>query len=127
MRKLILVIDDEEAVRKSFLLGLEDSGYEVWTAASGEGGLQRIRERKPDLIYLDLKMPGLGGVETLREIRKSHKDIPVYIVTAFIREFLDQLSLAAKEGIRFELINKPIGSDQILKISRAVLEAPSKI
>ncbi len=127
MSKLILVIDDEEAIRKSFLLSLEDTGYDVQTASSGQEGLQKIRAKKPDLIFLDLKMPGMTGVETLREIRKHYQDLPVYIVTAFFREYLDQLGPAAKEGIRFELIHKPVGAEQIIKVAQSVLEAPSKI
>ncbi len=127
MPKRILVIDDEEPIRKSFLLSLEDTGYQVETAASGEEGIQKIRKNKADLIFLDLKMPEMNGVETLREIRKLDQSVPVYIVTAFFREFLDLLNAAVKEGIRFEVVNKPIGSDQILKIVKAVLEGPAKV
>lgn len=127
MKKKILVIDDEEAIRKSFLLSLEDSGYTVRTAPSGEEGLALFKKESPDLIFLDLKMPGMNGVETLRAIRKENTEVPIYIVTAFYREFMELLVPAAKEGLRFEIANKPIDSKQIAAIARAALEAPSKI
>jgi CheY-like chemotaxis protein len=127
MPKRILVIDDEEPIRKSFLLSLEDTGYQVETAASGEEGLQKLAKNKADLIFLDLKMPGMNGVETLREIRKLDAKVPVYIVTAFIREFLSLLDDAVREGILFNVMNKPIGAEQILKVAHSTLEGPSRI
>ncbi len=81
MTKKILIIDDEEAIRKSFLLSLEDTDYTVETAESGEIGIQKRREAIFDLIFLDLKMPGINGVETLFELRKIDQNVPIYIVT----------------------------------------------
>jgi DNA-binding NtrC family response regulator len=125
MAKRILVIDDEEAVRKSFILSLEDDGYDVDTAASGEEGIRSIKKNRPDLIFLDLKMPGMNGVDTLREVRKIDKNVPVYIVTAFLKEFLDLLNAAVKQGVKFEILNKPIESQQIRAIVKAALENPA--
>lgn len=127
MKKSILVIDDEDAIRKSFLLSLEDSGYQVYAASSGEDGLELFKKEKQDLVFLDLKMPGMNGVETLRAIRKIDTEVPIYIVTAFYREFMELLVPAAKDGIRFEIANKPIDSKQITAIAKAALESPSKI
>ena len=125
MSKRILVIDDEESIRKSFLLSLEDTGYDVDTAASGEEGVRSLKKRRPDLVFLDLKMPGMNGVETLKEIRKTDEDVPVYIVTAFLKEFLDLLNAAVIQGIKFEVLNKPIGSEQIRAIVKSALENPT--
>lgn len=125
MSKRILVIDDEEAVRKSFILALEDCGYEVDTAASGQEGLRLLKKDGANLVLLDLKMPGMNGVETLREIRKIDPKVPVYIVTAFLKEFLDLLNAAVKDGIPFDVMNKPIDTQQIQAIVKAVLDKPS--
>ncbi len=124
MNKRILVIDDEEAIRKSFILALEDTGYIVDTADSGERGIQMNQEAPYDLIYLDLKMPGLNGVQTLREIRKDHRQVPVYIVTAFYEEFADELRQVVAEGLEFQVLKKPIGNEQIVLATRGILDGP---
>ena len=124
MSKRILVIDDEEAIRKSFVLALEDTGYRIDTADSGQKGLQMQRAAPYDLIYLDLKMPGLNGVQTLREIRKDHRQVPVYIVTAFYEEFAEELQQVADEGHAFQVLKKPIGNDQIVMATQGILEGP---
>ena len=122
MSKRVLVIDDEKAVRKSFILALEDTGYQIDTVGSGEEGIEKTKAARYDIIFLDLKMPGLDGVATLRELRRIDRDVPIYIVTAFHAEFLDKLKDAAKDGIDFEVIDKPISSDQILSLTKGVLE-----
>jgi len=125
MRKRVLVIDDKEDIRSSFRLALEGTEYQLDTAESGERGLEMILAQNYDIVYLDLKMPGMDGTETLRELRKINKDVPVYIITAFHNEFIDQLKGLQKEGIEFELLKKPIGSDQILTVTKGVLEEPT--
>ena len=120
--KRILVIDDEEAIRNSFMLALEDTGYQVDTAASGEKGIELQKDNRYDLIFLDLKMPGMNGVETLRELRNIDSAVPIYIVTAFYGEFFDQLRIAEKEDIDFEIMRKPIGGDGIRLVTRSILE-----
>jgi CheY-like chemotaxis protein len=67
-------------------------------------------------------MPGLDGVATLRELRKIDLDVPIYIVTAFHAEFLDKLKSAAKDGLDFQILEKPIGRDQIIYLANGLLE-----
>ncbi len=124
MGKNILVIDDNEAIRESFVLALKDTGYQVDTAETGKKGIKKERKNKYDLIYLDLKMPDMDGIEVLIRIRRVNKETPIYIITAFYKEFFDKLNAIEKEEIDFELIKKPIHSDQILLISKSVLESP---
>lgn len=124
MSKHILVIDDDEAVRKSFTLALEDAPYTLETAKSGEQGIDLEQKIKYNLIFLDLKMPGLNGVETLRRLRELDPSVPIYIITAFHKEFLNQLGAAAEDGLSFEVLHKPIGADEINLLVRSVLEGP---
>lgn len=124
MSNNILVIDDDEQVRLAFVLALEDEGFDLDTVESGEKGLERIADRKYDLIFLDLKMPGLNGVETLRELRKLDKEVPVYIVTAFHQEFFDQLRDLKNDGIHFELVSKPMNRGQIILVTNSILRGP---
>jgi len=125
MSKRILVIDDEPAVRKSFLLALEDVGYGVEVAASGDAGLEKFKRNNYDVVFLDLKMPGKNGVETLRDLRTLNRDVPVYIITAFAKEYLEDLGALSHEGINFELLTKPIGGEQIRSITKGILNNPS--
>jgi len=122
MSKRILVIDDEPSIRKSFLTALEDTEYLVETAESGEVGIEKLKKQKYNLIFLDLNMPGLNGVETLRELREIDKDVPIYIVTAFHAAFTDQLKKAAEDMVDFELLKKPLSANQIVSITRGILD-----
>jgi len=127
MSKRILVIDDEEGTRMSFILALKDTGFEVDTAESGEKGLQMKNDTEYDLIFLDLKMPGMNGIETLRQIRKTDKKVPVYIFTAFHKEFLEELKIARKEMLSFEVLKKPVGADLIVTLTKLILGQPEKV
>jgi len=124
MSKRILVIDDDEDIRKLFQMTLNDSEYRVDTVESGKEGLQRLKGSKYDLVYLDLMMSGMDGIETFREIRKIDDQVPVYIITGFQNAFLEQLKSVQKEGLIFDLMEKPIGSNAIINITKGVLEGP---
>jgi CheY-like chemotaxis protein len=78
----ILIVDDEPNVRLVFRTALESAGYAVEEVGDGGAALARLRKSPADLILLDLKMPGLGGIETLRRLREEGSATPVVIVTA---------------------------------------------
>ena len=116
----ILVIDDDPAVRGAFKLILEEEGYTVREAESGLEGIQMANQSRPDLIFLDLRMPGIDGVETLRRLKAFDPTLNVYIVTAFAAEFMGQLKEAHDEGLSFELASKPLSASQIRNIAQVV-------
>ena len=124
MSKHILVIDDDAGIRDAFILALKGTEYQLDTAETGEEGIEKEQSKKYDLIFLDLKMPGMSGIEVLQKIRIVNKETPIYIITAFYKEFADELKIAEKERLTFELIKKPIRSDQILLVTKSVLEGP---
>lgn len=124
MERHVLVIDDEQSVRDAFVLSLETSGYSVDTASSGEEGLQKASGCRPDLVFLDLRMPGIGGIETLRQMQNICPGTPVYVVTAFYQAFLGPLQALQKEGIAFQIAKKPLSGGDIREIARSVLEGP---
>lgn len=124
MSKSILVIDDDLDIRESFAMVLDDAGYQVDTAATGEEGIEKERNKKYDLIFLDLRMPGINGIKVFQEIRKKNKETPIYIITAFHKDFFSELNEIAKKGEAFELIKKPVRNDQILMIVKSIFEGP---
>ena len=75
--------------------------------------------QRPDLIFLDLKMPGIDGIETMRRLLALDDSLSIYIVTAFSHEFLVKLKDAHAEGLKFQLANKPLTSSQIRHIARS--------
>jgi CheY-like chemotaxis protein len=122
MSKHILVIDDDPATRKVFVLVLEDVGYRVDTAESGERGIDKVCGTEYDLIFFDLKMPGINGVETLIRLRDGGYKKPIYIATAFHQEFMQQLRVAADKGYEFEIMRKPIESHDLIEVTKAIIE-----
>jgi CheY-like chemotaxis protein len=119
--KKILVIDDENAIRKSFMLSFEDSEYKVDTAQSGLEGIEKVKSGRYDLIFLDLKMPGMNGVETLQHIREIDKNVIVYIFTAFHKDYFEQLEQAANSGLAFEIVQKPLDRERLLALVQTIL------
>jgi CheY-like chemotaxis protein len=79
----ILVVDDEANIRLLYQEELEDEGYRISAAASGEEALEMVPELKPDLVVMDIKMPGISGVDTLIKIKEIDKDIPVILCSAY--------------------------------------------
>ena len=81
--RTILVVDDEQSIRFLYKEELEEDGYHVITASDGEEALRKVRLEKPDLITLDIRMPGMDGIEVLQRIREMDKEIPVIMSTAY--------------------------------------------
>ena len=81
--KKILVVDDEESIRFLYKEELEDEGYVVECAKDGEEAIEKVSVFKPDLISLDIKMPGMNGIETLKRIREKERQLPIVLCSAY--------------------------------------------
>jgi len=81
--KKILVVDDEENIRELYRIELAEEGYEVELAEDGLAALRKLDSFRPDLVTLDVKMPGIDGLEVLRRIREKDASLPVLLLTAF--------------------------------------------
>ena len=79
----ILVVDDEEHIRLLFKEELEDEGYTVELASNGVEALEKLKRSNYDVVVLDIKMPGMDGIQTLGEIKKINKDQPVVLCSAY--------------------------------------------
>ena len=115
--KRILVVDDEEAIRSLYKMELEDAGFEVETADSGSQALEKLETFKPDLVTLDIKMPGMSGLEVLSEIRKISKDLPVILCSAY-GEYKQDFSCWASDAY----IVKSSDVDELVKTVQRLLE-----
>ncbi len=115
----VLIIDDEEVLRDVLETVLSREGFDVTTAATGEEGLTRLDDEEIDLIILDMMLPGMSGMETLRSIKDSDPQIPVIIVTAY--SSIDGAIEAMKLGA-FHYIPKPFKNEEVVLTVNKALE-----
>jgi DNA-binding response OmpR family regulator len=106
----ILIVDDELGVRESLRMILNPY-YDIYTAPDGEAALNIMRGRKIHLITLDLNMPKLSGIETLREIRKIDIQVPIIIITGYGTQKDEEEALLY--GVR-DFISKPFSASDII-------------
>lgn len=114
----ILVVDDEVSTRRLMEQTLSKKGYEVMTASSGDEGLKIVMDESPELILLDIQLPGMDGIEVLQKIRKINKDTVVIMATA-----MDDLKVAvsAMKLGAYDYISKPFHIDDlILTVNKAM-------
>lgn len=109
----ILVIDDEPDIGWIFSKVLAEEGYQVLVSVDGEEGISKIKKEHPDVVILDLKLPGRDGIEILREIRRFDKDILVIMLTAYetINSAVESMKLGA-----YDYLSKPINIDKIKSV-----------
>ena len=81
--KRILVVDDEESIRLLYQEELQDQGFEVILAGDAEEALLKFTETSPHLVILDIKMPGLSGIDVMKSIRDQSRDVPIILSTAY--------------------------------------------
>jgi two-component system, OmpR family, KDP operon response regulator KdpE len=114
----VLVIDDEPAIRRFLRTSLRAEGYETIEVESGEAALAEIRCRPPDLIVLDLGLPGIDGVEVIRQVRETGSMVPIVVLTSRTDEAskVEALDLGADDHV-----TKPFGVDELRARIRAAL------
>jgi two-component system nitrogen regulation response regulator NtrX len=119
MKAKILVVDDEAEIRRSVRMILEYEGYDVQEAASGPEGLALIEREPPDLVFLDIKMGGQDGLETLQKIRQVNEALPVVIISGHgtVSTAVEATKLGA-----FDFIEKPLASERVLVTIRNALD-----
>lgn len=120
----ILIVDDEIEVCNIFYDFFTPKGYEVTKATSGKEALEKIRAEKPDLVFLDIRMPQMDGIEALKEIKKINKSVTVIMVTVLKDE--ETAKKAIKLGA-YDYVTKPLSFDYLEKAAvLAELEAKKK-
>jgi two-component system response regulator (stage 0 sporulation protein F) len=96
MVKKILLVDDEEAIQMVYREEFEDDGYTVISAMNGEEALEQFQNEGPDLVILDIQMPGMNGVEVLRQMKMLNPSVPVILSSAY-QEFKRDLGTWASD------------------------------
>ena len=120
-RTQVLVIDDDAVVGHSFDRVLSDKGYDVDTALSGEEGLEDIESRNYDVVFTDIKMPGLDGIEVAERIRRKCPWTPVVVITGYgTTENEARASVLGVSGF----VRKPLTPEMIESVTRKALETP---
>ena len=117
--KRVLIVDDEKNIRLTLAQTLESMELEAEAAASGEEALASLEEKKFELILLDLKMPGMDGMEVLRRVRELHPNVRVIIITAYgtIESAVEAMKLGA-----VDFIQKPFAPVEIRELVTQVLD-----
>ncbi|MCK4817668.1 response regulator, partial [bacterium] len=119
----ILVVDDDETILESCSRVLREEGYEVETALSGQEALQKLKKNQYDLVLIDIRMPGMDGIETLEEMKKEVPDITVVMFTEY------PSIETARESMRletFDYLPKPFTPEELLSVVKKSIEKEMK-
>jgi len=119
MKPRILVIDDEAGIRDSLRMILQYEGYEVVAAPSGEEGIALLEREAPDLVFLDVKMPGMDGLDVLARIKATSDSTPVVIISG--HGTVSTAVEATRRGA-FDFLEKPLETDRVLLTVRNALD-----
>lgn len=122
IRPAILVVDDEEIMREVITTLLEEEGYRVTSSATGEEGIERVKEEASDLVLLDLMLPSMSGLETLEELIRIDPDIVVVMISAYAS--IENAVDATKSGA-FDFITKPFKNEELLLVVKNGLKKRS--
>jgi len=106
----ILIIDDDPSIRETLEMFLHEKGYEVMTSEDGGKGLEALQRGRPDIVILDIRLPGMDGLEVLRKIKEKREDIYVIMITAY--HAMETTIQAMKLGA-YDYIHKPIDVDEL--------------
>ena len=115
-RYRVLLVDDNEKVLKVFRLKLKASGHEVITAANGQDAITLVKSEKPDIMVMDVVMPGMSGLEALKAVR-TFSELPVIVISARTDNADKALSLGANS-----FLSKPFNPDELVKRIQAILD-----
>ena len=117
----ILVVDDEAVIRDLFKRILETKGHQVTVAKDGSEALDRIKEKPFDIIFLDIVMPGIGGLKACQTIEKINPEVKIVMMTGYGTEVEEEIRKALKVGA-YECLYKPFTIQELLDILEKVLK-----
>lgn len=120
MKKNILWIDDEIELLRSHIILLSEKGFGVSTVTNGIDALEMLKTQKPDLIFLDEMMPGMGGLEVLGKVKEKYPEIPVVMVTKNEEEGIMNEAIGSKIA---DYLTKPVNPSQVFLVCKKILDS----
>jgi len=114
-KKSILIVDDEESVGLGMSEMLKDAGFDATYVINGNEAVQAVGGKDYRLIFMDIIMPGMNGLETYREIARISPETTVILFTGYFRDAEDVILKSVKEGMVDEFIRKPYFADEIIR------------
>jgi nitrogen regulation protein NR(I) len=116
----ILIIDDDSEIRYSLDRVLSQAGYQIIEAASGEEGIEIVRKQSPSIIFLDIRMGGMTGIEALQHLRSIDRQVPIILMTAF---GTTQTAIEAMKFGAFDYVMKPFDPEKVISLAESALGA----
>jgi len=118
LRGRVLIVDDEESIGVGITEILKDVGFEAAYVISGRDAVDAVKKAGYNLVFMDMVMPGMNGLETFREIKKISPEARVVLFTGYFRDAEDAIMQGVKEGMIDEFIRKPYFADEIIRSAR---------
>jgi len=116
----ILIVDDMEDIRRALTKILQKEGHEILTAGNGREGIQAVKDHAPDLVFMDIRMPIMSGLDALAEIRKFDTDTPVVVLTAYLDA--EYVTRAIRLGA-YQYLVKPSKPSEVVSLVRQAIRA----
>jgi len=119
MNPTVLIVDDEKNIRRTFQIVLESEGFAVRVAETGEVALESCAEQRPDVVVLDVRLPGMDGIETLRRLKECDAELPVIMISG--HGTIATAVEATRHGA-YDFVEKPLSKERLLVAIRNALE-----
>jgi two-component system nitrogen regulation response regulator NtrX len=117
--KLVLIVDDEEGIRETLSDIFKDEGYDVITASSGEEAIKLLKENSPDIVFLDVWLSGIDGIETMKELKSLNPTMPVVMISGHANI---ELAVKATRSGAYDFLEKPLSLERVLLVTKLALE-----
>lgn len=117
----VLVIEDEPSLQEAARLKLEREGIEVFSASTGEDGLKLLKEKKPDLLWLDILLPGMNGLEVLRQVRENPETKALPVIILSVSSGPDKIKQAFGLGVVDYMVKSQYTLEDVVKKVKEVL------
>ncbi len=117
----VLLVDDEKIILKAYARELESAGYEVFKAMRAQDAVEIVQKESPDIVYTDLVMPEINGVEICRSIKEIAPDVEVVLISGYPEETIKYQIDFITAGGREEWLRKPLESDELVNTTDKIL------